>query len=389
MLENAVRTRLRADVPVGCYLSGGIDSCSVLALMAKHATNSIRAFSLGFDHELYDEGPIAREMAEKVGAEFTLIPISQATIAADLGDAVWHAETMFINGGSAGKYALSRTVRDAGYKVVLTGEGSDEIVAGYPFFRADLLRYGSPNQSGTDGIASLSRTNTATRGFFVNEQAAAPIPAFVEGMGFVPSIIAARKTMMLNLAPALTRAFDCDGFLGNLMNRLDLNGQMDGRHVVNRSLYLNNKTVLPSYILVALGDRIEMGHSIEGRLPFLDHHLVEYTRRLPMNQKINNGVEKYVLREAMKPLLTETVYKRQKHPFLSPPALLKPTEPLHELMQDTLRGSALDRVPFFRREGVVRILDAAPALEPGTQIALEFPLMQMLTACLLAERFKL
>jgi len=128
---------------------------------------------------------------------------------------------------------------------------------------------------------------------------------------------------------------------------------------------------------------------VEVRLPFLDHHVVEYSRRLPISQKIHNGVEKYVLREAMKPLLTETVYRRQKHPFLSPPALLKPDEPLHELMQDTLRGKAVDRVPYFRREGLAQLLDSAPSLSEPARIALEFPLMQMLTACLLAERFRL
>jgi asparagine synthase (glutamine-hydrolysing) len=134
LLDDAVNTRLRADVPVGCYLSGGIDSCSVLALMAQHAPGRVRAFSLGFDHSMYDEGPIAREMAARTGAEFTLIPISHADMARDLSDALWHCESFFINGNSAAKFALSRAVRDAGYKVVLTGEGSDEVLAGYAFF---------------------------------------------------------------------------------------------------------------------------------------------------------------------------------------------------------------------------------------------------------------
>lgn len=92
VLDEAVRLRMRADVPVGCYLSGGIDSCSVLALMARHSPSPVRAFSLAFEDRAYDESPIAKEMAERAGAEFTTIPVSQASLAEDFSDAVWHGE---------------------------------------------------------------------------------------------------------------------------------------------------------------------------------------------------------------------------------------------------------------------------------------------------------
>jgi asparagine synthase (glutamine-hydrolysing) len=384
LLDDAVRTRMRADVPVGCYLSGGIDSCSVLALMAKHATRPVHAFSLSFDHELYDEAAIAREMADKAGAEIELIGASQALIAGDLADAVWHAETMFINGGSAAKFSLSRAVREAGYKVVLTGEGSDEVLAGYPFFRADLIRYGGSSAS----IESLAGANEASRGLFLTHHAIA-IRSFVERIGYVPALWEARQAIMREIQPALRNTFDAEKVFRAFLERIDIEGQIAGRNVVNQSLYLCNKTALPGYILVALADRVEMGHSVEARLPFLDHKVVEYSRRLPVTQKIHEGVEKHVLREAMKPYLPEAVYRRQKHPFLSPPALLKPGEPLHELMQDTLRGSAVDRVPFFRRDGIAELLDKSSGLDDAGKTALEFPVMQMLTACLLAERFRL
>jgi hypothetical protein len=115
-------------------------------------------------------------------------------------------------------------------------------------------------------------------------------------------------------------------------------------------LYLWSKTLLPSYILTTLGDRMEMAHSVEGRVPFLDHHLVEVIRSQPVNQKINGMTEKYVLREAVRDVVTDTVYRRQKHPFLSPPATLNPTGKLNAMVQDTLRGTALTSLPFFRSE---------------------------------------
>jgi asparagine synthase (glutamine-hydrolysing) len=191
------------------------------------------------------------------------------------------------------------------------------------------------------------------------------------------------------MQPALAIGATADAIVGGLLDRLDIAGQMTGRHPVNQSLYAGNKSVLPNYILTALGDRMEMAHSIEARLPFLDHHLVEFTRTLPVSMKINGVTEKYVLREALRPMLTETVYNRQKHPFLSPPALLKPEEPLHALLQDTVRGSALARVPYLDRAGTIRLLDEASRMDDAGKIVMETSLMMILSSCILAERFHL
>src|SRR5262249_51548659 len=145
-LDEAVRLRLRADVPVGCYLSGGLDSCAVLGLAARHLSEPIRAFTLTFDRADYDEGPIAREMAAHARADFRPTPIRQADLADHFADAAWQAETLFANAHGIAKYLLSRAVRDAGYKVVLTGEGSDEILAGYASFRRDMLLHNAQGQ---------------------------------------------------------------------------------------------------------------------------------------------------------------------------------------------------------------------------------------------------
>src|SRR2546430_8909095 len=137
--EEAVRLRLRADVPVGCYLSGGIDSCAVLGLAARHHQGPVRAFTLTFDRPEYDEGEIAKEMAAKAEAEFLPIPIRQDDLADGFCDAILQSETLCVNAHGVAKFLLSRAVRQAGYKVVLTGEGSDEMLGGYLHFRRDML----------------------------------------------------------------------------------------------------------------------------------------------------------------------------------------------------------------------------------------------------------
>src|SRR5262249_2343478 len=134
-------------------------------------------------------------------------------------------------------------------------------------------------------------------------------------------------------------------------------------------------------------DRMEMAHSVEGRVPFLDHRVVELARELPVSQKIRGMTEKYVLREAARPVLTATVYGRQKHPFLAPPAALTPGERLYELVQDTFRGPSLAALPFYDRAKVVALLDGLPALADAARTAVDPVLMILLSACCLQQRY--
>jgi asparagine synthase (glutamine-hydrolysing) len=138
-----------------------------------------------------------------------------------------------------------------------------------------------------------------------------------------------------------------------------------------------------------LGDRMEMANSIEGRVPFLDHHLIELLRSMPVNQKIRGMSEKYVLREAVRDVITDTVYKRQKHPFLSPPATLTPDETFSHYVQDTLRGSALKSLPFFNQKAVVELLDRLPSMDVGSRTANDQILMLLVSMCVLQQRMGL
>ena len=395
-LEEAVRIRLRADVPVGCYLSGGIDSCAVLGLAARHRSDPIRVFTLAFDRPEYDESGIAREMAEHVGAEFHPIPIRQADLADDFADAVWHGEMTCINAHGVAKFALSRAVRAAGYKVVLTGEGSDEILAGYPHFRRDMLLYDHAGQDEATVarlLDELAAANPISHGLLLPDGEALPLASVRRLLGFVPSWLEAFGTTAFKLHALLAEDFTAsvgaaDPYL-TFLNGVDVRGQLAGRPPVHQSLYLWAKTHLPNYVLTVLGDRMEMAHSIEGRVAFLDHQVVELVRSLPVTQKIRGMTEKYVLREATRSVLTDTVYRRHKHPFTSPPVALTPDQRLHALVQDTLRGAAMRSLPFFDQHKVVSLLDSLPAMDDAARTAIDPALMVMLSACVLHERFAL
>jgi asparagine synthase (glutamine-hydrolysing) len=404
VLDEAVRLRLRADVPVGCYLSGGLDSCAVLGLASRHLTRPIRAFTLSFDRPEYDELPIARAMAARAGAELVPLPISSRDLADDLSATIWHAEQIIINANSVAKFRLSRAVREAGYKVVLTGEGSDEILAGYPHFRRDMLLYDRKGQDPREVerlLGELTAANAVSRGLLLPAADGGPPVAGPPGfeamrrrLGYMPSFLEATGG-----GGAKARGLLAEDYLaavgaerepfGTLLDGLDVRGQLTGRSPVNQSLYLWSKTALPNFILSVLGDRMEMAHSVEGRLPFLDHHVVETVRDFPVRAKIRGTVEKHVLREATRPLITDTVYRRQKHPFLAPPAAAALGGPLDELVQQTLRGPALRNVPFYDAKRVTGLLDILPTLPPADRAPLDVGLMAMTSVCLLGELFHL
>jgi asparagine synthase (glutamine-hydrolysing) len=396
VLEEAVHIRLRADVPVGCYLSGGLDSCSVLGLAAKHHSGAIRAFTLTFDRADYDEGAVAQEMAARVGAQFCPIPIQHDDLADHFSDAISQSETLCFNAHGVAKYLLSRSVRDAGYKVVLTGEGSDEILGGYAHFRRDMLLYDTHGQDPNVIAALLQQlddTNPVSRGLLLPDGKAGKLERVKNLLGFVPSWIEAFSARSEKMRALLSNDF-LQGFLcreghQTLLGDLGVHGQLPGRDPLHQSLYLWAKTGLPTYILTMLGDRMEMAHSIEGRVPFLDHKLVEVIRNQPVNQKIRGMTEKYVLREAVQDVITDTVYQRQKHPFLSPPAALEPTSRLSVFVQDTLRGSALSSIPFFDQNRVVNLLDSLETMDDGSRVANDQVLMTVVSACALQERFSL
>jgi len=335
-------------------------------------------------------------MAAKADAEFYPIPIRQDDLADNFSDAILQSEVFCLNAHGVAKYLLSRAVRDAGYKVVITGEGSDEILGGYAHFRRDMLLYNNEGQDAAEVkslLAELERLNPVSRGLLLPHGEARPLDNVKRILGFVPSWIetfSARAVKMHNLLAAdFVSQFGQRESYHALLSGIDVRSQLAGRDPVNQSLYLWSKTLLPTYILTMLGDRMEMGHSIEGRVPFLDHHVVEVISSLPVNQKIHGMTEKYVLRQAVRDVITDTVYRRQKHPFLSPPATLNPKEKLSVLMNDILRGPALASIPFFDQRRVVQLLDSVNTMDEGSRVANDQILMILVSACVLQQGFGL
>lgn len=396
VLDDAVAERLVADVEVAAYLSGGIDSCAVLGLAQHRLQRPIRAFTISFGDAMYDETTLARDTAKAVGAEFVPIPLTQQQVADGFSDTVWHSETLVHNGHGVAKFLLSAAVRDAGIKVVFTGEGADEFLGGYAPYRRDVLLHHSPHLADTERdrlLRELDAANVSARGLMTREgEAAEGLATFARRLGFVPSLFESFSGLGTRLIGMLRedlrhRAEVADPF-GDLLDSVDVNGQLAGRDRLNQSLYLVCVTGLPHYVLACLGDRVEMAHSVEGRVPFLDHRVAEYVARLPIRHKIRNLREKHVLREAVRDCVIPEVYQRQKHPFMTPPARTD-DDPMTVMCQDVLRSRVLEDQPLFDPGRVRAFLDRLATMSPAERGAAEGVVLRMVSACLMHERFGL
>jgi asparagine synthase (glutamine-hydrolysing) len=395
VLDDAVRERLVADVEVASYLSGGIDSCSVLGLAQPHMDRPIRAFTLCFEDALYDESELARAQAERSGATFHPVPVSPRALADAYADAVWHAETPFVNGHGVAKFLLSRAVRDAGIKVVFTGEGSDEMLAGYAPFRRDVLLYNSGGQDPATVqrlMAEMRASNRAVPMLVPTEDApVAELATVARRLGWVPSWIKTfgelgHHTMEMFSREMTASVAGVDPF-ELALSRLPIDERVSGRDPLNQALYLWSRIHLPNFILTFLSDRMEMAHSIEGRVPFLDHLVAEYAAGIPIHMKINGMREKHVLREATRDVLIEPVYNREKHPFSTPPAKVGEEDAMFALYGDVFGSSLLDDQPIFDAARVRGLLGALPQFPPEQRVGLDGLLNRVLSFTLIHQRF--
>jgi len=393
-LKDALSVRLGADVPVCFHLSGGLDSSGLLGLATAITGRAQDAFTVRFQHEGYDEYAIARETADRHGARLHTVDVSQDDLVAHLPDAVRAGEGLAINGHLAGKYLLNRAIRGAGFKVALSGEGSDEIFAGYPHLRQDVWAQDSANDAAALAQqAQLYATNGASAGVQIALGEGLDTSAVRAALGYVPAFLSAKATLGRRLqgvlAPAFRRFYAGHDSYAQLMDVTGAGDITRGWHNVNRSAWIWSKTALAGYILRTLGDGMDMAHSVEGRLPFLDHHLFDTVRRLPVSMKIKNGSEKYILRRALKPYLTRTVFERQKHPFMAPPVSLFANSRLRQMLDDHFASKSFADMPFFDAAAARALPARLETMDARERAAQEPVLMTMLTAHVLGQSFGL
>jgi asparagine synthase (glutamine-hydrolysing) len=325
-LTRAVELRmLRSDVPVGSYLSGGLDSSLIAALGREVKGERFHTFSLRFEDAEYDETPFQRQMAARLGTEHAEVVVSRGDIARIFPDVILHAERPILRTAPAPLALLSRLVRESGIKVVLTGEGADEMFAGYDIFReARVRRFWARQPQSAWRPRLLERLYPYLVRSPVAQRAMAQkffgrgLQDFREpGFSHEPrwSSTEALQRLFSRELKAASRSDPRDAVLGDLPPGFARWGDLA------RDQYLEVRTLLSGYLLSSQGDRMLMQWSVEGRFPFLDSEVVELANSLPASYKLQGLDEKRVLKEISRGLVPDEIIARKKQPYRAPDAL--------------------------------------------------------------------
>lgn len=356
LLTDACRIRLRADVPVGAYLSGGLDSSAIAAVVKRGATARLSTFSIAFDDAQFDESAFQREMAAHLGTEHHVVKATYEDIGRVFPQVVWHAEAPMMRTAPAPMFLLSRLVRERGFKVVLTGEGADEFLAGYDIFKEDKVRRfwsRAPRASGRSSllkrlypdIGALGQSHQETLAAFFGEGLAdTGSPLYSHAVRWRNNLRtwrflsgeAAPQPHFDRLAAALPDGFRRWGHLA-------------------RAQHLEISIFLSHYLLSSQGDRMGMANSIEGRFPFLDVRLTEFCNRLDPRLKLRGLKEKRLLKAAAGPWLPDIISRRPKRPYRAPihRSFFHPGAP--EYVRELLGPRALADAGLFRPGAVARL----------------------------------
>ncbi|PLB39027.1 asparagine synthetase B family protein [Aspergillus candidus] len=396
MLES-VQIRLRADVGVGVYLSGGLDSSAIAGMVASliekgeslgndssRRVSEMSCFTIQFDKDSgFDESDIARRTAEWLGVDFHSVQMDEEAIASRLEDVVWHSETPVPNVNATGRMAVAEAAHAKGLKVILTGEGSDEHFSGYSDFMLNFLLEKDP--SWPSAIFPESDVIDAMKDQAVQRLAAISHkfdPSFANNTPpstarMLNHTTIASRMFHVMVLPFAAWARDVAQTPMDTLFTESLGGQtldkiMNKWHPLNTASYVWTKIILANYILRYLGDNIDMIHQIETRPPFLDHHVTEYANNIPPSLKmkydpVSKSVrEKEILRDAMKPFVTEEIYNRTKHPFVGP-CKFKEGGPIHKVLQRLLTEDNVKQLGFMdwekTQDSLVRAFRDGDALE--------------------------
>lgn len=325
LLIDAAKIRLRADVPVGAYLSGGLDSSTLAAIVRNFTSNRLNTFSIAFSDTDYDESPFQARMAGFLGTEHQVARVSHADIGQVFPEVVWHVESPLMRTAPAPMFMLSRLVRESGFKVVLTGEGADEFLAGYDIFKENKVRQFWARQPDSKirprllqklyaDVPSFSRNGDSFRTAFFRQNLTE-----VDSLSYSHAIRWHNNRRTCRFFSDEARLHVEQTSAGRIEQQLQTLGKE--WTPLARAQYLEIATFLSPYLLSSQGDRVAMAHSIEGRFPFLDHRVTSFCNRLPDNLKLRGLTEKYLLKKlASRWLPPETPLPRADSPLLLRPA---------------------------------------------------------------------
>lgn len=351
IISKAVERRLVSDVPVASYLSGGIDSSACYGIASTIKGEGIDAFTISFDQKDYDEFSLAQQLVKKYNGKHHVLNVNEKILSDNLDKHLWHLEGIAFNPHGVAKHLLSNLVRENGFKVVLTGEGADEYNCGYITSIIDAM-----TASDDFDKSIIDEKIEVNKGTFLADNA--------EDLEFIKSKLGHNLSFISN---HVSQARLMNSLLSENLQQKDptlkfkehfdkyYTNDMKNWDPLNVSLYFQSISTF-SYVLTTLGDRTEMAHSVEARVPFLDNDVINYIRRINPRFKFYNGVDKYLLRKSCQKYVTRDHFETKKHPYVAPPASGGKSY-FTEMMYDEFSGSSFKHMGLFEQSGVLKLLD--------------------------------
>jgi asparagine synthase (glutamine-hydrolysing) len=373
LLTDAVRIRLRADVQVAAYLSGGLDSSATTALIKKVAPETLQTFSIGFEDGEFDETPYQQEVSKYLETRHTAFTCTRQDIGNYFPQVVWHSEMPILRTAPVPMYCLSKKVRENNIKVVITGEGADEMLAGYDIFKEGIIREfwsRQPNskyrplllQKLYPYLAQFQGKNKSMLKFFFGYQLQDTDSPFYS------HILRWRNTSGIQNFFSEDLKSSLNGFDQYQEVRKMLPAGFDQYDRLNKSQWLESVIFMSSYLLSSQGDRVAMANSVEGRYPFLDFRVMEFAAKLPPGYKMHGLNEKFILKRMMNGRLPESVLKRPKQAYRSPIASSFLSSPAREYTMELLSESDINQTGLFSYQAVQKLLKKISAGELVTEM---------------------
>ncbi len=362
-LTQAVKLRLRADVPVGAYLSGGLDSSVIAQLIRVADSSPLQTFAVRFEDPSFDETAQQRRMASLLGTEHHEIVCGAEEIRRALPDVIWHCETPLLRTAPAPLFLLSNLVQRSGMKVVLTGEGADEFLAGYHIFKEDKVRRfwaRQPDSAVRPMLLSrlypyVGQGQQQTRlwqAFFRRGLTAVDHPFYSHQVRWGNTGWGLRF-----LSPEIREAIDPDRLDDDLL-RVMPEGWRAWQPLA-RAQAVEIATFLSPYLLSYQGDRVAMGHGVEVRYPFLDPEVVEFCTRLPGRMRLLGLRDKLALRSLASRSLPVEIWNRPKQPYRAPTTPVLFGADLPDYVADLTSTRSLERLGLVEADTAGKLVDKA------------------------------
>jgi asparagine synthase (glutamine-hydrolysing) len=373
LLTDSVKLRLRADVPVAAYLSGGIDSSATTALIKKVAPDSLQTFSIGFEENEFDETPWQYEVSKFLGTHHKAFTCTNDDIGRFFPQVVWQSEIPILRTAPVPMLCLSKKVRESNIKVVITGEGADEMLGGYDIFKEALIREFWSRQPDSlirpllfnklyPYLAQFNGRNKSALKLFYGYRLTDTLSPFYSHL-----LRWHNTSSLLNyLSPDYRNSlngYDVTESISDLLPE-----EFDSYDRLSKAQWLESKFFMSGYLLSSQGDRVSMANSVEGRYPFLDYRVIEFAASLPSEYKIKGLNEKYILKKMMSGRLPQSILKRPKQAYRAPMASGFFSKSGQEYIPDLIGEKGIKETGIFNYGTVARLFNKVQSGNPASEI---------------------